>query len=123
MWNTATAMPGQPGVAVIAGHDVADGEKTNFWNLYRVPVGSLITLNVTNAGKAGTLVLRVIGKKAEPKTSVQDDPEVQDVHSTTHRQVVFITCNPAYGTYVDNTGLHAVDNEVVKTEVVTTSIP
>ena len=118
VWNSTTVMPGQPGIAVIAGHDIASGIKTNFWNLYMVPTGSQITLRVVRNGSASTLTLRVLGKKAEPKTDVQTDPEIQDIHSVHYPRVVFITCNPARGTYRDATGLHAIDNEVVTTEVI-----
>lgn len=118
VWNSTTVQPGQPGVAVIAGHDYAEGSEAKFWNLYKVPEASLITLRVVNGKDTWNLILRVDAKKPELKTAVQTDPAVQDVHSTSLPEVVFITCNPSYGLYQDNTGRHAYYNEVVTTEVI-----
>jgi hypothetical protein len=120
VWYQDSVQPGQPGYALLLGHDYTRAGNTPFWYLYRVPVGEIITLQVSNTntnGQLSTLSLKVVSNEMILKTDVMNDPRIRDTHSTTNKIVVFVTCNPDKG-IVNG---HALYNQIVTTEVISAS--
>ncbi len=88
MWYTGSAVPGQDGISVIAGHVTYDGPD-NFYNLVKVTAGGSVDLQCASGGG---LSLRVVRTASVPKTVLQTD---QSVWGTSPSPVVvLITCDP-----------------------------
>ncbi len=88
MWYTGSAVPGQDGISVIAGHVTYDGPD-NFYHLINVAVGSSVSVQCAS----GALVrLRVVRTTSILKTRLQTDQSVWGSSPTP--VVVLITCDP-----------------------------
>lgn len=88
MWYTGSALPGQDGISVIAGHVTYEGPD-NFYNLVKVQAGGAVDVQCASGGP---LKLRVQRTASVLKTVLQTD---QTVWGTSPSPVVvLITCDP-----------------------------
>ncbi len=87
MWYSGSALPGQDGISVIAGHVTYDGPD-NFYNLVKVATGGSVNLQCSSGGPVR---LRVVRTASVPKTALQTDQTVWG--SSTSPVVVLITCD------------------------------
>lgn len=88
MWYTGSAVPGQDGIAVVAGHVTYEGPD-NFYNLVKISTGASVNLQCATGGP---LRLSVVRTASVPKTKLQTDQTVWG--SSTSPVVVLITCDP-----------------------------
>lgn len=88
MWYTGSAVPGQDGISVIAGHVTYDGPD-NFYNLVKVADGGGVSVQCASGAPVR---LRVVRTASVLKTRLQTDQSVWG--SSTTPVVVLITCDP-----------------------------
>ena len=88
MWYSGSALPGQDGISVIAGHITYDGPD-NFYNLVKVTPGAAVDLQCPSGVP---VTLRVVRTASVPKTVLQTDQSVWG--SWPSPVVVLITCDP-----------------------------
>lgn len=88
MWYSGSALPGQVGISVLAGHVTYDGPD-NFYNLVKVANGDSVQLQCS---PNSSVRLRVTRTASVPKTTLQTDQSVWG--SSSLPVVVLITCDP-----------------------------
>jgi hypothetical protein len=116
-WYDQSAMPGQPGVSLIIGHDEDNGPAT-FWKLDTLPNGKTYTETVVQGNRVATLTYQVVSSKSELKTSVQHDASVHDAQFVSFPEQVLVTCNPTSPYYHDNPGYHHIANWIVYSRLI-----
>jgi len=87
MWYSGSALPGQDGISVIAGHVTYDGPD-NFYNLVKVTPGAVVDLQCPSGSPVR---LRAVRTASVPKTALQTDQSVWG--SSPSPVVVLITCD------------------------------
>lgn len=88
MWYNGSAMPGQDGISVIAGHVTYDGPD-NFYNLVNATARDRVMISCSGGR---ILKLQVNRTRSMPKTTLQTDQSVWG--SSRVPVVVLITCDP-----------------------------